>query len=46
MSEEDHLEIKRDGIRQILPGQATMSIQSTEPTGQIGPRAVLSPITL
>jgi hypothetical protein len=28
------LEIKRDGIREIIPGQATISIESTESTGQ------------
>ena len=34
MNEEHFLEIKRDGIREIIPGQATISIESTESTGQ------------
>ena len=40
------MRLRGDGIRQILPGQATISIESTESMGQVAPRAVLSPITL
>jgi hypothetical protein len=34
MREEELLEIKRDGIRGIIPGQATISTKSTESAGQ------------